>query len=162
MQPPAIPTADQLTRYARLERRRRRPAAPDYFLPTRIGNILRAAERRPADKYGLDTITLWPHLRLPLPETTRQELRAVRASLDIALAAANLGAAVLRVHLHPPGSPHRPGRGHRGRHHRHPARAQAFGDLIEAACDLHRAVLYQQPAGPSLPTRARNAPADGS
>ncbi len=43
-----------------------------------------------------------------------------------------------------------------------PARAQAFGDLIEAACDLHRTVLYQQPAGPSLPTPARNTPADGS
>ncbi len=58
---------------------------------TPIGNILRAAERRPADKYGLDTITVWPHLWLLLPEDNRQELRAARTSLDTAVAAATWG-----------------------------------------------------------------------
>jgi hypothetical protein len=92
VQPPATPTADQLASYARLERRRRRyPAAVGYLLPTPIGNILRAAERRPADKYGLDTIIVWPHLWLLLPETTRRELRTARTSLDTAVAAATWG-----------------------------------------------------------------------
>ncbi|MGH3195968.1 MAG: hypothetical protein ACRDOH_26320 [Streptosporangiaceae bacterium] len=156
IQPPATPTADQLANYARLERHRRRhPAAPGYFLPTPIGNILRAAERRPADKYGLDTVTVWPHLWLLLPETTRQELRVVRTSLDTAVAAATwgllfcvftpftplvvpIGLAVATVAVTIV----------------LPARAQAFGDLIEAAYDLYRTGLYQQlrwplPANPA-------------
>jgi len=150
------PTADQLARYAQLGRRRRRyPAAAGYFLPTPIGNILRAAERRPADKYGLDTVTAWPHLWFLLPEATRKEVRAARTSLDAAVAAAiwgllfcvftpftllaipiGLAVATVTVAIVIP------------------ARAQAFGDLIEAAYDLHRTSLYQQlrwplPANPS-------------
>ena len=55
-------------------------------MPTSIGNILRAAERRPADKYGLDAIIVWPRLWLLLPEATRTELRAAYGSLDLATA----------------------------------------------------------------------------
>lgn len=153
VQPPAVPTAEQLARYADLERRRRRyPAAPGYFLPTPIGNILRAAERRPADKYGLDTITIWPHLWLLLPEATRKELRTARTSLDTAVAAATwgllscaftpftplaipIGLAVTTMTVTVV----------------IPARALAFGDLIEAACDLHRTSLYQQLRWPLPP-----------
>jgi hypothetical protein len=147
------PTDDDLASYTRLERRRRRrPSTPGYFLPTPIGNILRAAERRPADKYGLDTIIVWPHLWLLLPEQTRTELRAARTSLDGAVAAAIWGVlflaftpltwlalpigltvtviAVTSVV---------------------PARAQLFGELAEAVFDLHRSALYQQLRWP-LPT----------
>ncbi|GAA4472685.1 hypothetical protein [Phytohabitans houttuyneae] len=140
------PTADDFATYARLERRRRRrPAAPAYFMPTPIGNILRAAERRPADKYGLDTIAVWPHLWLLLPDSTRTELRAARSALDSAVGAATWGVlfcafaplawwavpvglvvATVAVTVATP------------------ARAQAFGELVEAAYDLHRAALYQQ------------------
>ena len=138
--------AEDLVAYNRLERRRRRrPAAAGYFLPTPIGNILRAAERRPIDKYGLDTITVWPHLWLLMPETTRSELRAARASLDTAVVAAiwgilfcafaaftwlvipiGLAVAITAVTVVIP------------------ARAQIFGELIEAAYDLHRTAIYQQ------------------
>jgi hypothetical protein len=45
----------------------------------------------PSRQYGLDTITVWPHLWLLLPETTCQELRAIRTSLDTAVAAATWG-----------------------------------------------------------------------
>ena len=140
------PTAEDQAAYARLERRRRqRPAAARYFLPTPIGNILRAAERRPVDKYGLDTIVVWPHLWLLLPETTRSELRSARVSLDTAVAAAiwgvlfctfgifawiavpiGLAAAVIAVAVVAPG------------------RAQVLGELVEAAYDLHRTAVYQQ------------------
>lgn len=153
----ASPTSEDLAAYARLERRRRRrPATAAYFLPTPIGNILRAAERRPADKYGLDTIAIWPHLWLLLPEATRTELRAARASLDTAVIAATWGilfcafapftwlaipiglaVTIIAVTVVTP------------------ARAQVFGELIEAAYDLYRTVLYQQlrwplPANPQL------------
>jgi len=140
------PAAEDLAAYVRLERRRRRrPAAAAYFMPTPIGNILRAAERRPVDKYGLDTVAVWPHLWLVLPEDTRAELRAARAAVDAAVVTAIWGVlfcaftpftwlavpvglavstiAVVSVT---------------------PVRAQAFGELIEAAYDLHRTALYQQ------------------
>jgi hypothetical protein len=146
VQPPATPTADQLAAYVRLERRRRRrPAAAAYFLPTPIGNILRAAERRPADKYALGTVALWPRLWLLLPDATRQELLAARASLDYAVIAAIWGllfcvftpftvlvipvgfaVTIVAVTIVLP------------------ARAQVFGDLVEAAYDLHRSALYRQ------------------
>lgn len=142
----ADPTAEDLAAYARLERRRRRrPASAAYFMPTPIGNILRAAERRPVDKYGLDTVAVWPHLWLLLPEATRAELRAARAAVDTAVVTAIWGIlfcaftpftwlavpiglaiaaiAVTRVT---------------------PVRAQAFGELIEAAYDLHRTAIYHQ------------------
>lgn len=142
----ANPTAEDLAAYARLERRRRRrPATAAYFLPTPIGNILRAAERRPVDKYGLDTIAVWPHLWLLLPEDTRTELRAARASLDSAVVTAiwgilfcaftpftwlvipiGLAVATIAVTVVTP------------------ARAQIFGELVEAAYDLHRTAVYQQ------------------
>ncbi len=153
VRPPAVPTADELATYARLERRRRRrPTAPGYFLSTPIGNILRAAERRPTDKYGLDTVALWPRLWPALPDTTRHDLTNARASLDSAVTIAvwgvlfctftpftllaiplGLGVALTAVTVVVPN------------------RAQLFGDLIEAAYDQHRTVLYQQLRWP-LPT----------
>jgi hypothetical protein len=114
-------------------------------MPTPVGNILRAAERRPVDKYGLDTVAVWPRLWLLLPDLTRQELLSARAGLgNVATAAiwgilycalafitpltipVGLAAFTVAVTLVLPG------------------RAQALGDLIEAAYDLHRVALYRQ------------------
>jgi hypothetical protein len=146
VQPPADPTAEDLAVYTRLERRRRRrPSSPGYFLPTPIGNILRAAERRPFDKYGLEAVVLWPRLWPTLPETLRSDLLAARASLDRAAIAGvwgvlfcafapftlwaipiGLGVAATAVAAVIPG------------------RAQAFGELMEAAYDQYRTTLYTQ------------------
>jgi hypothetical protein len=51
-------------------------------LPTRLGDILRAAERRPADKYGLDPIACWPAQWLLLPTEAKTELVQARSALD--------------------------------------------------------------------------------
>lgn len=162
VQPTADPTAEDLAVYARLERRRRRrPSSPGYFLPTPIGNILRAAERRPFDKYGLDAVILWPRLWPALPETLRSDLLAARASLDRAAIASiwgvlfcafalftlwaipiGLGVAATAVAAVIPG------------------RAQAFGDLLEAAYDQYRTTLYTQLRWP-LPANPHHERAEG-
>jgi hypothetical protein len=51
-------------------------------MPTRFGNILRAAELRPLYKYGLDAVICWPRLWLALSEDVRAELLGARATLN--------------------------------------------------------------------------------
>ena len=61
--------------------------APDKLedrMPTKLGNILRAAELKPLDRYGLDTIICWPHLWLLLPNEAENKLSEARATLDTA------------------------------------------------------------------------------
>jgi hypothetical protein len=138
--------AELLATYGRLERaRERRPSRPDLYLPTKIGNILRAAETRPRDKYGLDSVAVWPRLWLVLPDSTRQEIGGARTALDSAVAASVWGvlflvfipwtivalpiglavcAAAVLVWI--------------------PVRAGVFGQLVVAAFDVHRTQLYQQ------------------
>jgi hypothetical protein len=157
------PTAEDLATYARLERRRRRrPTSAAYFLPTPIGNIMRAAERRPADKYGLDAIALWPRLWLLLPDSTRDQLRTARAAVNAPVVAATwgllftafapftllavpIGVAVAAIAVSAV----------------LPARAQVFGDLVESAYDLYRTAIYQQLRWP-LPTNPHDERRSGA
>jgi len=55
-------------------------------MPTRIGNIIRGGERRPAYWYGLDAIVVWPQLWLVLPEQVRADLTVARQQLDRSVA----------------------------------------------------------------------------
>lgn len=67
---------------ARLETWRQfTPRDLEDFLPTALGNILRAAETRPRQRYGLDPILLWPRLWLLLPEETQNTLSATHERL---------------------------------------------------------------------------------
>jgi hypothetical protein len=143
---PDSATAQELARFARVDRRMHlRPARPSQYMPTRTGNILRAAETRPEDKYGLNTVLVWPRLWLILPGPVRDELTAARAALDSAVAAAvwgllfcafawwtplalvaGLGVAVGSALFWVPGC------------------AETFGELLESAFDLYRFALYEQ------------------
>jgi len=68
---------------ARLETwRGHTPRDEQDLLPTRFGSILRAAETRPRQRYGLDAVLLWPRLWLLLPENVRQDLSVARERLD--------------------------------------------------------------------------------
>lgn len=145
-------TLDAMEEQARLDYQRRwLPPQPQYLMPTRLGNSLRAAELRPQNKYGLDAVVCWPHLWLLLPDQARNELQEARANLNtaariwlwgvlftlwtpLALCAlpAGLGVAwfAYRWSL---------------------SAARSYGDLLDAVFDLYRNELYKALRWP-LPT----------
>lgn len=138
-------TTPHAAEYAQLDTRLRRvPTDPADRMPTQVGDILRAAERWPFHKYGLDPIKCWTALWLALPQEVRTELAEARGRLDGAVAAfawallacvwvvwawwalpAGLVAAVAI---------------HRGWV---VSSAEAYGALLESAFDLHRWRLYE-------------------
>ncbi|MBW4475139.1 MAG: hypothetical protein KME45_32880 [Stenomitos rutilans HA7619-LM2] len=63
---------------------RQAPSQPERLMPTKLGNLLRAAETRPTEKYGLDAIICWSRLWLVLPDTIKKELQEARADLNTA------------------------------------------------------------------------------
>lgn len=63
----------------------------DLLMPTRLGNILRAAEAYPSERYGIDPVVIWPRLRPLLPEKVAADLVGDRSSLDALLLLQTLG-----------------------------------------------------------------------
>lgn len=55
------------------------------FMPTRLGNILRAAEHKPLNKYGLDAVICWPRLWMLLPDGVKKDLQESRTDLNTAV-----------------------------------------------------------------------------
>ena len=51
-------------------------------MPTRLGNILRAAESYPHDRYGADAVLTWPRLFPLLPDRLTASLTAARAEIE--------------------------------------------------------------------------------
>ena len=120
------------------------PPVAYFTMPTRLGDILRAAEYRPADKYGLDTVVCWYPLWLLLPEEVKQEISQVRLELDRDVRGWLWGAlfvvwtpwlayVALPVAIVIPVLAYYVGMLNA---------ARLFGDLVETAFDLHRMKLY--------------------
>ena len=61
---------------------RRLPEQDRLLMPSQLGNVLRSAERRPVDKYGLDPAVCWNALWLLLPTETKTEIVQSRSALD--------------------------------------------------------------------------------
>jgi hypothetical protein len=135
----------EVNEYAKLDQQlARAPIDQALMMPTTLGNILRAAETRPRDKYGLNPIVCWPRLWLVLPESAQADLNGVRSKLDggalvvlwgvwvwwIAPLAVVVAIASYRWML---------------------SQAQLYGDLFEACFDVYRKDLYEA-LGYTLPT----------
>lgn len=63
---------------------RRLYPVPDRVMPTRLGNVLRAAEDRAGKKYGLDAVLMWPRLFPLLSGVLTAALDDARNQLDVA------------------------------------------------------------------------------
>lgn len=127
---------------ARVEARLARMPRNGPYLPTRLGNLLRAAEERPGTRYGLDAAVCWPRLWLVLPEQARNDVKEAQADLHAsvqwatwsvlfatwtllhpaALIVSLLGLLVCRAWAH--------------------QAAATYADLFVAAFDVHRTQLY--------------------
>ena len=154
-------TAAQRAEFADIDHRLRRVPADGDYLPTKTGNILRAGERRPLEKYGLDALVVWPRLWLLLPADTCGELSQARSALDSTVASLIWGllfasftavawwalpaaiAVALAIYLY-----------------WIPDRAAVFADLLESAFDVHRGLLYRSLRWP-LPENPRDEHASG-
>ena len=64
-------------------------------MPTRLGNVLRAAEDYPGDdeRYGMDAVFYWPRLYLILPSDARSLADSYRSGLDRMILLASLATA---------------------------------------------------------------------
>jgi len=63
---------------------REMPTTNADLMPTRLGNLLRAAERKPLEKYGLDAIVCWSRLWMLLPDAVKKDLQEARTDLNTA------------------------------------------------------------------------------
>ena len=135
-------------RLARLDRQAIAMPPPDDLMPTAFGNVLRAAERRVANKYGLDPVVCWPRLWLLLPDDSRKVLGSTGRHLERAAQGVGWGVLFLawgwispwaipvalvwvavawRLSLQAAGD---------------------FAVLVEAAFDVHRWLLYDATGWP--------------
>ena len=67
------------------------PRRSDQVLPTRLGNIIRAAEQH-ADRYGIDGVTAWPRLYVVLPASFVEAFATTAAAMEGAAVISVLGA----------------------------------------------------------------------
>ncbi len=137
-------TADEMDEYVRLDwRLRQTPTQSDRMMPTRLGNILRATERRPLEKYGLDAVICFPRLWLLLPAEVKMELTEARAQLNtmvrvwiwsvLFLVWGVWASWAILVGIISAWVAHR----------WMLEAAIVYGDLVESAFDLHRTALYK-------------------
>ena len=77
--------AISLQREAAAEGLRLYPLERDRLMPTRLGNVLRSAEDRAGQRYGLQTVTMWPLLYPSVSASLTEALDGLRDQLDVAV-----------------------------------------------------------------------------
>lgn len=69
------------------------PLSRNQVMATRLGNVLRAAERYPYDRYGADAVLVWPRLYPLLPESVITSIAQAREALEFLLVLSALATA---------------------------------------------------------------------
>ena len=118
------------------------PGRAEQIMPTQLGNVLRAAESRPHDWYGLDAVRCWPRLWLVLPDPVKAELSAARAQLDAAATWWSWGALTAVWTVFTPWALLVAAVGCGLAYPVLVGAAARFGELVDATFDLHRGLLY--------------------
>jgi hypothetical protein len=67
------------------------PTRLDLVMPTRLGNILRAAEVYAYGRYGIDSVVVWPRLYVVLPEAVTGSLSNANSGMQLMILSATLG-----------------------------------------------------------------------
>ena len=137
-------TAEELDEYTQLDWLIvHSPSRENQFMPTRLGNLLRASEYRSKERYGLDSVICWPRLWLLLPDSTRKELQEARTLLNTAVRACLWS--ILFIVWTPLAwwAPLLAFFAARISYHLALSTAAAYVDLLEATFDVHRHLLYQ-------------------
>ncbi len=94
-------SAAEKARLSKLYRQFKRfPVYPEPVMPTRLGNVLRAAEAFGTRTFGLDTVTMWDSLAANIPDSLRESLGTRRAHLDLFVASGIASAAFVGATLH--------------------------------------------------------------
>jgi hypothetical protein len=151
---PQARTAGQRDEHARLDARLARyPVDPRRLMPTRLGNLLRAAEEYPQVRYGLATSVCWPRLWLLLPEEAQKTLAGARQRLNGAARFSLWGALFASWTVWAWWAAPLAVVAAIAAYWAMLDAAGVYGDLLRAAFDLHRFALYEAlrwplPAGP--------------
>jgi hypothetical protein len=154
-------TESERDEYARLDRRRREaPVRPELRMPTKLGNVLRAAEARPGDRYGLDSIVCWPRLWLVLPESARKEVTDSRKVLNVRAEIWLWAALFLVWTVFAWWAPVVGVVVAFAAYRSMISAAAVYGDLVVSCYDLHRSELYKALRWP-LPERPGEEQAEG-
>ena len=61
------------------------PGYEAHLMPTRLGNLYKAAELYPYARYGMDSVIIWPRLREVLPDKIVERLQEVKTAVDFLL-----------------------------------------------------------------------------
>jgi hypothetical protein len=91
-------------------------------MPTRLGNVLRAAEDHALDRYGINAIVVWPRLYVLLPDKFATALAAAKTPLDLMAVIGALSVACLAYE----GAVQA---------------ARPYAQLVRAGFDVHRGLL---------------------
>lgn len=129
------------------------PESEHDLMPSRLGNILKASETRPRERYGIDPVICWPRLWLVLPDSVKKELGEARAQLDTAaqLVMWSILFAVWAIYW--PWALLITAAATLLSYRMALQAAAVFGELVESTYDTHRHLLYQAARWP-LPTTA--------
>lgn len=119
------------------------PKNADDSMPTKLGNMLRAAENRPWERYGLDAIICWPRLWLLLPDGAKKEITESRATLDTAARLFLWSLLFMVWTVLAWWAPFVTLIVAYWAYRWALSAAEVYGDLLEAAFDMHRFALYE-------------------